>query len=117
MNKDKELLKPVKWKKLQYIGHVVRGERYEIIIILIIDGKIERQRLVGRPNSWIKTKLLDKAMVRKNIHRNLSSKSFSHNDGTLDHQTLIRRLCQKKKLLVYLQLKTVYVYFVYCLVG
>lgn len=54
MGKNKELLLTVKERKLQYIGHIMRGERYEILR-LIIEGKVEGKRSVGRrQNSWLK---------------------------------------------------------------
>lgn len=42
MNEDKELLITVKKTKLQHIGHVMGGERYEILRLIKegnIDGK------------------------------------------------------------------------------
>lgn len=54
MNKEQELLKTVKVRKLQYIGHVIRGDRYKMLR-LIMDGRIEGKRSVGRrQNSWTK---------------------------------------------------------------
>ena len=54
MDKRKELLTTIQERKLQYIGHVMRGKRYEILR-LIIEGKIEGKRSVGRrQNSWLK---------------------------------------------------------------
>ena len=54
MGKDKELLSTVKERKLQYVGHTMRGDRYEVLR-LVIEGKIEGRRSVGRrQNSWLK---------------------------------------------------------------
>lgn len=54
MKKDKELLLTIKERKIQYLGHVMRGSRYEILR-LIIEGKIDGKRSVGRrQNSWLK---------------------------------------------------------------
>lgn len=54
MEKDKELLLTIKKKKLQNLGHVMRGERYGILR-LVIEGKIEGRKSVGRrQNSWLK---------------------------------------------------------------
>lgn len=40
MGKNKELILKIKERKLQNLGHIMRGERYEIIR-MIIEGKIE----------------------------------------------------------------------------
>lgn len=54
MGKQKELLNTIKERKLQYLGHVMRGERYELLR-LIIEGKVQGKRSVGRrQNSWLK---------------------------------------------------------------
>lgn len=54
MKKLKELMQIVKERKTRYIGHVMRGERYELLR-LIIEGKIQGKRSVGRrQNSWLK---------------------------------------------------------------
>lgn len=54
MGKHKELLTTIKERKLEYLGHIMRGERYEILR-LIIEGKIEGRRSVGRrQNSWLR---------------------------------------------------------------
>ena len=54
MHKNKELMSTIKERKLRYIGHLMRGDRYEILR-LIIEGKIQGKRSVGRrQNSWLK---------------------------------------------------------------
>ena len=54
MHKNKELMSTIKERKLTYIGHLMRGDRYEILR-LIIEGKIQGKRSVGRrQNSWLK---------------------------------------------------------------
>uniref|UniRef100_A0A8D8UV16 Craniofacial development protein 2 n=2 Tax=Cacopsylla melanoneura TaxID=428564 RepID=A0A8D8UV16_9HEMI len=54
MNKEKEVQKEVKRRKLVYLGHIMRGSRYEILH-LIIQGKIMGTRSVGRRRiSWLK---------------------------------------------------------------
>lgn len=54
MGKHKELLTTIKERKLQYLGHIMRGERYEILR-LIMEGKIQGKRSVGRrQNSWLR---------------------------------------------------------------
>lgn len=54
MSKERELLNSIKERKLQYIGHIMRGDRYHVLR-LIIEGKIEGKRSVGRrQNSWLK---------------------------------------------------------------
>lgn len=54
MGKPLELLLTVRERKTKYIGHVMRGEKYELLR-LIIEGKIQGKRSVGRrQNSWLK---------------------------------------------------------------
>ncbi|XP_030746803.1 uncharacterized protein LOC115875475 [Sitophilus oryzae] len=54
MSKDRELLSTVKERKLQYVVHIMRDNRYEVLR-LVIEGKIEGRRSVGRrQNSWLK---------------------------------------------------------------
>ena len=51
MNKERELLITLKKRKLQY---VLRGEKYEILR-LILEGNIVGKRSIGRrQNSWLK---------------------------------------------------------------
>ena len=47
MKKDIELLLKLKERKTRYLGHIMHGDRYEILR-LIIEGKIEGRRSVGR---------------------------------------------------------------------
>lgn len=54
MGKQKELLLTIKHRKTSYIGHVMRGDKYEFLR-LIIEGKIQGKRSIGRrQNSWLK---------------------------------------------------------------
>ena len=54
MRKDKELLLTIKKRKIQYLGHVLRGEKYEMLRV-ILQGKISGKRSIGRrQNSWMK---------------------------------------------------------------
>jgi hypothetical protein len=54
MNKEKEVIFTIKKRKLQYLGHITRGERYELLRI-IMQGKIAGKRSIGRRrNSWLK---------------------------------------------------------------
>jgi len=54
MGKQTELLSTLKKRKIEYLGHIIRGEKYEILRI-IMEGKIEGRRSVGRRrNSWLK---------------------------------------------------------------
>lgn len=54
MQKQKEILNTIKERKMQYLGYVMRGGRYEILR-LIIEGKVQGKRSVGRrQNSWLK---------------------------------------------------------------
>lgn len=49
MNKDREILKSIQIKKLQYLGHIMRSDEYQIVQT-IMQGKIQGKR--GR--SWLK---------------------------------------------------------------
>ncbi|CAG9826360.1 unnamed protein product [Diabrotica balteata] len=52
VNKDRELIKTVKHRKMSYLGHIVRGSRYKILQ-LILKGKIECRGGIGRQQvSW-----------------------------------------------------------------
>lgn len=54
MEKDVEIRHEVKKRKLQYLGHIMRGPRYEILQ-LIIQGRIVGKRSVGRRRmSWLR---------------------------------------------------------------
>uniref|UniRef100_A0A6P7FHS6 Uncharacterized protein LOC114328175 n=1 Tax=Diabrotica virgifera virgifera TaxID=50390 RepID=A0A6P7FHS6_DIAVI len=54
MNKYKELLRIIKERKVQYLDHVLRGERYELLQIILEDA-VQGDRSVGRcQNSWLK---------------------------------------------------------------
>lgn len=54
MNKDTEITKTIKKRKLEYLGHVLRGDRYKILK-LIIQGKIKGKRSIGRRRiSWLR---------------------------------------------------------------
>jgi len=47
INKDRELLDTIKRRKTAYLGHEIRNERYQFLQ-LIIEGKIEGKRGIGR---------------------------------------------------------------------
>jgi hypothetical protein len=47
MGKEKELLIRIKARKLEYIGHIINNQRYNIIQ-LILQGSIEVKSSVGR---------------------------------------------------------------------
>ena len=54
MQKDMEILRSVKIRKMSYLGHVMRNEKYQLIQ-LILQGKIEGSRSQGRRRtSWLK---------------------------------------------------------------
>lgn len=54
VQRDRELLTTIKRKKAAYLGHVIRNERYHLIR-LIIEGKIEGKRGIGRRRmSWLR---------------------------------------------------------------
>ena len=53
IGKDKEIINTVKIRKLQYLGHIMRGERYHLLQE-ILQGKIEGRRSQGRRRiSWL----------------------------------------------------------------
>ena len=50
----RELLTSIKMRKVSYLGHVMRGDKYHVLQ-LIIEGKIEGRRGVGRKQmSWLR---------------------------------------------------------------
>lgn len=54
INKEREVELTIKERKLQYLGHIIRGEKYSLLR-LIMQGKIEGKRSVGRRRiSWLK---------------------------------------------------------------
>jgi Reverse transcriptase (RNA-dependent DNA polymerase) len=54
MNKELDLTFSIKKRKLEYLGHITRGEKYRLLQ-LIIEGKIQGKRSVGRRRiSWLK---------------------------------------------------------------
>jgi len=54
INKDRELLDPIKRRKTAHLGHVIRNERYQFLQ-LIIEGKIKEKRGIGRKKmSWLR---------------------------------------------------------------
>uniref|UniRef100_A0A8D9DVR2 Craniofacial development protein 2 n=1 Tax=Cacopsylla melanoneura TaxID=428564 RepID=A0A8D9DVR2_9HEMI len=54
MGKEVEIINEVKKRKLTYLGHIMRGPKYEILH-LIIQGKIMGKRSVGRRRiSWLR---------------------------------------------------------------
>lgn len=48
IGKDKKILKTVKIRKLEYFGHMMRGQKYQILQ-LILEGKLCGERSRGRP--------------------------------------------------------------------
>ncbi|KAG8232690.1 hypothetical protein J437_LFUL011307 [Ladona fulva] len=50
---DCQLLRTVKRRKLAYVGHVIRGEKY-FLLQITIKGKTEGKRVVGR-REWLGT--------------------------------------------------------------
>ena len=47
MSKQKEILNNIKIRKLQYLGHISRNSKYQLLQ-LIIQGKIQGKRNIGR---------------------------------------------------------------------
>lgn len=52
MEKPLELLNTGKERKTQYMGHVMKGAKYEILR-LIIDGKIQGKRSFGKKAKFL----------------------------------------------------------------
>lgn len=54
MNKEKEITLNIKQRKLQYFGHIMRGQKYQLLQV-IMQGKIQGKRSVGRRRmSWLR---------------------------------------------------------------
>jgi len=54
MEKDCELLNTIKKRKLEYLGHIMRGSKYSLLR-LIVQGKIIGKRSIGRRRiSWLR---------------------------------------------------------------
>lgn len=55
IQKKKELLRTIKIRKLEYLGHIMRNNQKYRLLQLILQGKIEDERNVGRRRiSWLK---------------------------------------------------------------
>ena len=53
LGKERELIKTIKKRKLEYLGHIMRGEKYRLLR-LILEGKVKGKRSVGRRRvSWL----------------------------------------------------------------
>lgn len=90
MEKGVEILHEVKKRKLQYLGHIMRGQRYEILQ-LIIQGKIVGKRSVGRRRiSWLRNLREWFNVTSSNLFKAAASKiriammiaNLRHGDGT-----------------------------------
>lgn len=54
MKKEREIILTIKERKLLYLGHIMRGDKYQLLQ-LIVQGKISGKRSVGRRrHSWLK---------------------------------------------------------------
>lgn len=54
MGKEYEVINTIKARKLQYLGHIMRGQRYEMLR-LIMQGKKKGRRSIGRRRiSWLR---------------------------------------------------------------
>lgn len=54
MGKERELITSIKARKLQYLGHIMRGNKYELMRV-IMQGKIKGKRSIGRRRlSWLR---------------------------------------------------------------
>ena len=50
---ERKLFKIIKKKKTAYLGHIMRNTKYQLLQ-LIIEGKIEGRRGIGRKMSWLR---------------------------------------------------------------
>jgi hypothetical protein len=84
MGKQKELLTTIKTRKLEYFGHILRNNQRYNILQLILQGKIEGKRSVGRRRiSWLKnlrdwynTTSID--LFRASLDRNIVANMISN---------------------------------------
>lgn len=54
LNTERHLLHTIKIRKTTYFGHIIRGEKYQLLV-LILQGKIEGRRGIGRKQmSWLR---------------------------------------------------------------
>ncbi|CAG9837806.1 unnamed protein product [Diabrotica balteata] len=54
MGKECEVIRTIRTKQLEYLGHIMRGEKY-YLLRLTIQGKISGKRNVGRRRiSWLR---------------------------------------------------------------
>ncbi|XP_045783253.1 uncharacterized protein LOC123879530 [Maniola jurtina] len=54
MQKKTELVKTIKQRKISYLGHILRHDRYRLLQIIMV-GKIAGKRVVGRrKKSWLR---------------------------------------------------------------
>ena len=54
MKKETEILNTIKERKMSYFGHILRGDKYELMR-LVVQGKVEGKRGPGRRRtSWLK---------------------------------------------------------------
>lgn len=54
VNKERELFNTIKKRKTAYLGHIMRGEKYKYLQ-LVIEGKVEGRRGMGRKRlSWLR---------------------------------------------------------------
>jgi len=75
-----EILHEVKKGKLQYLGHVMRGQRYEILQ-LIIQGKIVGRSVGRRTISWLRNLKRKTRMIRRHVLSPIQSRSFKSKDS------------------------------------
>jgi hypothetical protein len=55
IQKEKELLKIIRTRKIKYLGHIMRNNHTYGLLQLILQGKIEGKRSAGRQGiSWLK---------------------------------------------------------------
>lgn len=54
LNKDRELLRNVKHKKMFYVGQAKRGNRYRILKLTMSGKNVGREVVERKQNSWLK---------------------------------------------------------------
>jgi len=67
MGKEKVVMKMIKRRKLEYLGHIIRNDKKYKLLKSILQGKVFGKRRLGKRRiSWLKNL---KDMVFKNNHR------------------------------------------------
>ena len=95
MEKRPEIIKSIKVWKVQYLGHVMRGDRYRILK-LVIEGKIQGSRSVGRRRtSWLRN--LREQYKVSSIDRAVQECSIKSENRHDDQQTSLGEAASRRR--------------------